>query len=403
MSLLSLSAFCAHWIFRFAYLILVTDQLTCRRNGIELQKDLVRRLEHVHRQGEDSAKNLRENTKNLRDALVSGNASLHADINTLTQTSQALLPAQESIKSNLAVLHDTMSTGQDIVIQKLDTMSQMLQSSTILTASTEDVLARLVRAELRRVIPPAVQQCFAKFKGSHDSQDEEIKKMIDEMAYQLGSRAGGNQQHDVEPCHGSLPETTIAPTHMPQDSIDLATPISPATAVLGRSNSNYQNRPRSLHHQKWSCSWTFHWRIGTLRVIVSTTVTKRRESPDYRVGGFVSPQKSYQVTVQFIPAQSLIQLRGLELSVGNRQDQRGYYQICKFLSTFAVVPSDAEVFRFVRENNIDGIQDLFQRRLAAPSDRNIFGSTLLMVPSHLRPYCSYRTDTLPVGCILRSR
>ena len=260
----------------------------------------------------------------------------------------------------------------------------MLQSCTILTAPTEDVLARIFRAELQRVIPPVVQQCFDKFKGSHDSQHEEIKKMIDEMAYQLGSRAGGNQQHDVEPCHGSLPETAIAPTHIHQDSIHLAPPLAPVTAVLGGSNSDYQSRPRDLHHQKWSCSWTFHWRIGRLRVIISTTVTKRRESPDYRVGGFVSPQKSYQVTVQFIPAQSLIQLRGLELSVANRQDQRGYYQICPLLSTFAVVPSDAEVFRSVKDNNIEGIQNLFQRRLAAPSDRTISGRTLLMVPSLLR-------------------
>ena len=259
----------------------------------------------------------------------------------------------------------------------------MLQSRTILTASTKDVLAPIFRAEVRRVIIPAVQQCFDKFKGSPDSQHEEIIKKIDEMANQLGSIAGGNQQHNVESCHGSLPETAIAPTHIPQDSIDLATPLAPVTAVLGGSMSNYPNRPRGLHHKKWSCSWTFDWRIGTLRVTISTTVTKRRESPDYRVGGFFSPQKSYRVTVQFIPAQSLIQLRGLELSVANRQDQRGYYQICPLLSTFAVVPDDAEVIRFVEENNIAGIQNLFQKRLAAPSDRDKNGSTLLMVPSLL--------------------
>ena len=289
------------------------------------------------------------------------------------------------------------------MIQSLNTMSQMLQSCTILTAPTEDVLARIFRAELQRVIPPVVQQCFDKFKGSHDSQHEEIRKMIDEMAYQLGSRAGGNQQHDVEPCHGSLPETAIAPTHIHQDSIHLAAPLAPVAAVLGGSNSDYQSRPRGLHHQKWSCSWTFHWRIGRLRVIISTTVTKRRESPDYRVGGFVSPQKSYQVTVQFIPAQSLIQLRGLELSVANRQDQRGYYQIFPLLSTFAVVPDDAEVIRFVHKNNIDGIQDLFQRRLAAPSDRDSGGSTLLMLPSLLRSNYSYRTESSIAGCIARTR
>ena len=268
--------------------------------------------------------------------------------------------------------------------ERLNTFSQMLQSSTILTAPTEDLLARLFRAE--------IHQCLNTFMGSHNSHLEDIKKKIDEMANQLGSIAGGNQQHGVWPCHGSLPEKTIAPTHIPQDSIDLATPLAPVTAVLGGSNSNYQNRPRGLHHQKWSCSWKFHWRIGMLRVTISTTVTKRRESPDYRVGGLSSPQKSYQVTVQFIPAQSLIQLRGVELSVANRQDQRGYYQICPLLSTFAVVPKDAEVFRFVGKNNIEGIQNLFQKRLAAPSDRNKDGTTLLMVSSLLPSYYVLRVQ-----------
>ena len=279
--------------------------------------------------------------------------------------------------------------------ERLNTVSQMLQSSTILTAPTEDLLARLFRAE--------IHQCLNTFMGSHNSHLEDIEKKIDEMANQLGSIAGGNQQYGVWPCQGSLPSTTIALTHIHQDSIHLAPPLAPVTAVLGGSNSDYQSRPRGLHHQKWSCSWTFHWRIGKLRVIISTTVTKRRESPDYRVGGFVSPQKSYKVTVQFIPAQSLIQLRGVELSVANRQDQRGYYQICPLLSTFAVVPSDAEVFRLVKDNNIEGIQNLFQKRLAAPSDRNESGETLLMVPSLLRSNYSYRTDTFTVGCIARSR
>ncbi|KAI4101028.1 MAG: hypothetical protein LQ339_005256 [Xanthoria mediterranea] len=342
--------------------LLLLLQTFAQRNGIEFQDDFVRRLEHIHRQGEDSAKNLRKDTKNIRDELVLGNASLHAnintlhtDVNTLAQTSQALLPAQESVKSSLAVLHDTMSTGQYTVIERLNTMSQMLQSCTVLTAPTEDVLARRFRAKLQRLIMPAVEQCFDKLKWSRDNQLEEIKKKIDEMTNQLGSRASGDQQHDVEPCHGSLPETAIAPTDIPQDSIDLAAPLAPVTAVLGGSNSNYQNRPRGLHHQKWS-------------------FTKRRESPDYRVGGFFSPQKSYQVTVQFIPAQSLIQLRGLELSIANRQDQRGYYQICPLLSTFAVVPVDAEVFRLVKDNNVEGIQNLFQKGLAAPSDRNEYGA-----------------------------
>ncbi|KAI4220780.1 MAG: hypothetical protein LQ349_008003 [Xanthoria aureola] len=232
--------------------LILSLQTFAQRNGIELHNDLVRRLEHIHRQGKDSTRNLREDAKNLRDELALGNASLHANfntsqadikalhadvntmqadikalhanvntlhanvntsqadikalhadvntmqadikaldanvntlhanVNTLTQTSQAPLPAQESVKSSLAVLHGTILIGQDTLIEILNT---------ILTALTKDVLARLFRAELRRVIIPAGRQCFHTFpKGSYDNQFEEIKKKVDEMAYQLDSAAG---------------------------------------------------------------------------------------------------------------------------------------------------------------------------------------------------------------------
>ncbi|KAI4263553.1 MAG: hypothetical protein L6R42_001308 [Xanthoria sp. 1 TBL-2021] len=385
--------------------LILALQSFAQRNGIGLQNDLVRRLEHIYRQDEDSA-------KNLRDELVSGNARLHADLSMLAQTSQALLPAQESLRYGFANLHEAVSTGQNTVIERLNTIGESLsqiqirdnhlQSSTVLTAPTEDVLPRLVRAELLRVIMPTVQQCFDTFKGNRDTQLEDIRKMIDQMAQQLGSRSSGNEHDNVKVklSHGSLPEIGSAPSHICQDSADLATPRDRAT--IASSISNYQNQPKGRHYQKWSYPWIFRWKIGTLRVTISTQVTKRKISPDYRADGFLSPQKSYRVTIEFVPAQALIQLRGLNLSVANTQDQRGYYQICPFLSTFAVIPKDAEIMRFVMKNNIEGIQDLFQRGLAAPSDREEDGTTLLMVDSDTMEATSTSQSCL-IDCITQAQ
>ncbi|KAL8757874.1 MAG: hypothetical protein Q9199_001902 [Rusavskia elegans] len=334
-----------------------------QRNGIGLQN------------------HLREGAKNIREELVSGNSRLHADLNMLTQTSQALLPAQESLKSGFANLQEAISTGQNTVIERLNTIGESLsslqirdhylQSSTILTAPTEDVLARLFRVEVRRVIMPSVQQCCDTFKGSRDSQLEEIRKKIDEMALRLGSKSNGNRHDNVNSSQGSLPDVGSAPSHICQASAYLAPPCDLSTIASGISN--YQNQPKGQYYKKWSYSWRFRWKIGTLRVTISTSVTKRKISPDYRSGGFSSPQKLYRVTIQFVPALSLIQLGGLNLSVANTQDQRGYYQICPFLSTFAVVPDDAKILEFTEDNDIEGIQDLFQRGLAAPSDRDTNG------------------------------
>ncbi|KAL8718775.1 MAG: hypothetical protein Q9181_008157, partial [Wetmoreana brouardii] len=101
-------------------------------------------------------------------------------------------------------------------------------------------------------------------------------------------------------------------------------------------------------------------------------------SPEYRIGEVPSPQKAYRVAIEFLAARSLIQLRGLTLSVASTQDQRGYHQICPLISTFAVVPEDAEIMGFALMDDVEGIQDLFERRLAAPSDRDKWGWTPLM-------------------------
>ena len=245
-----------------------------------------------------------------------------------------------------------------------------MRSSTILTAPTEDVLARVFRAELRRVIMPTVQQCFDKYKSNSDSQLDEIKRSIDEMTQQLGSKA------DVEVRDYGSTTSQISPEVVHgsgQTDPDLTIVTTAGSRVENRNEANV----RSVKYLRRS--WVFDWAIGKLWVTVSTSVTKRKTSPVYRIGKTPVSRKAYRVTIDFQPAQSLVSLRGLTISVASTQDQRGYYQICPFLSTFAVVPNDAEVMLFAWDNDVEGLQDLFARRLAAPSDRDDRGRTPLMV------------------------
>lgn len=277
-----------------------------------------------------------------------------------------------------------------------------VQSNTVVTAPTEDLVARVFRAEVRRVVIPAIQQCFDTFKASPNHQLDEIRQEIEEMTQQLVSRFNGNEPsskpNNVNPSHSSSPATDEAPSHIHQDSADLVNPCDDLEMTVS-GVPNCRNQPKGQHFQKRSCSWTFCWRIGKLRVTISTTVTKRKISPDYRSSGCTSPKKACCVKIEFIPALTLVLRRGLHLSVENTRDQRGYYQICPFLSTFAIVPYDAEVWRFISENNVEGIQILFQKGFAAPNDRDEQGRTLLMV--YILPYnhCKRRTDTYLDGCV----
>ncbi|KAL8880193.1 MAG: hypothetical protein Q9198_002349 [Flavoplaca austrocitrina] len=325
------------------------------RSNSRFHDDFIQRLEHNYRKHEDD-------TKTLQDLLISGNAGLHADLTNLTQTFQALLPAQEAFRSGLDSLNDAVSTGQSILNTRLEDISTTwscisvrnnhLESSTIVVAPSEDVLAR--------AIMPTVQQCLEKLKASPDPQLDDIRKKIGVMPPSSWSSTPSRSQ-----------------SHIHQDSVDLINPCDLRDSTFGASQ--HQNQAKSRLYKRWLCSWGFRWTIGGLFVTISTSVTKRSTSPDYSTSGFVPSQKACRITVTFTPAISLYQFRGLQLSVKNTRDQRGYNQICPFLSTFAVVPSDAEVIECARMNDVEGLQSLFQRGLAAPSDRDKGGRTPLMI------------------------
>ena len=63
----------------------------------------------------------------------------------------------------------------------------------------------------------------------------------------------------------------------------------------------------------------------------------------------------------------------------SKQDQRGYYQICPMISTFAIVSHDADAFICVMRGDISGLQYLFEAQLAAPTDRDLNSISLLHV------------------------
>ena len=135
--------------------------------------------------------------------------------------------------------------------------------------------------------------------------------------------------------------------------------------------------------RSWSRSWIFRWRIGVLFVTVSAIQSRsrlqRRSYQAFKIMKPSSARHTYRVSLEFQPASSLWVRRGISMVCKSQQDQRGYYQICPMISTFAIISNDAEVFRCVVKADIPGLQYLFQARLAAPTDRNKDSMSLLHV------------------------
>ncbi|KAL8868146.1 MAG: hypothetical protein Q9174_005181 [Haloplaca sp. 1 TL-2023] len=250
-------------------------QTFTQRNDIRTQENILQGLEQNNRQHG-------EGIRSLRKELKTSNAGLHANLTNLTQRSEALLPSQEALRSGLTDLYDTVSAGQSTINAGLDnistTLSQMsirndaLHSSTVVTAPTEDVLARIFRAELLRVLLPTVEQCFDQFKASPDPQLAAMRRKIDEMAHHLSSSPADRTSGDINSARIASPEAGNTSSHIYQDSPDLAYPHDTRASSFGTPTFRKQRRL----HQQWIRYWTFHWKIGTVRVSISTAANKRQ-------------------------------------------------------------------------------------------------------------------------------
>ena len=253
-----------------------------------------------------------------------------------------------------------------------------IHSESLLSEPNEHILARVFRAELQRVIIPTVKQCFDQYKANSDSRLDSINNSIDEMAHQLERELHSNTR-DISEVPTQEPSIAISSPESSEEVKACGTNASATSISLDCFAPNGQHvSGRRIRH--WRHSWIFRWAIGTCWVTISTSqLGRRRESNVFYTGDTPFSQTAYRVTIDFQPAQSLLAMRGITLSMGRTQDQRGYSRICPSMSTFAVVPQSADVMSFARTNNVEGLQHLFRRGLAAPSDRTELGKTPLIV------------------------
>ena len=186
----------------------------------------------------------------------------------------------------------------------------------------------------------------------------------------------GNQESAIDSQDPELrkevfPYQDHAPETMDQSS-DVAVP--------------YNNYPVQPWSRSWYRSWTFRWRIGvlTVRTTASQQRVRQQEFHAFKHGKARSTRYSYLVSVDFRPAPSLLIARGISIQCQSQQDQRGFYEICPRLITFAIVPNDAEVFECVRNRDLAGLKLLFETGQAAPTDRTDELDSLLHVRNCLR-------------------
>lgn len=329
------------------------------------------------------------NTKNeLQADIGTLGIGLHDALRAFGQKAQESLTEQGHLKRLLESQHLSLNENQATIMNEIQAVRSSLsdinisnshiRSATTVNVPTEAAVARVIRAELRRVLKPTIEQCLNTFKANSDDQSRNMLKKLDEMAEYFGQDLSETSRNRSSSASHSRPDAAIDKKCVQDDA--------GATGMLESAQTDFESstvpeRPevflvrRSKH---WRRSKVITWAIGTLWVTVSSTHTTSNVS---YAGEILQPRTAYRIQIQFQPAQSLATLRGLMLSLETKQDQRGYYQVCPLLATFAIVPRDADVTIFAEQNDVAALQCLFERRLAAPNDRDEYGITALMVRS----------------------
>ena len=322
---------------------------------------------------------------NVQDGIQQTQSSINQRLDEVARVESDNFTAQTSTLNGIRVLAENIPKNHTTTMNKLDQLASTLasirmggghrRSITTLQASTSDTFTKILRAELKRVVQPTVEEYLDSYKSNHEVQLEGIRRNLDQIILDLGhssqdadvpnhtkgfeDSAMSAEESDTQDNDGLPRESTTENTDLIYNGVGLGT-LSDDGAV-------------GVWGQSWTRSWVFNWRIGVLTVTISASFSRsqhrRRDCQAFKIRKPSSTRHTYRVSLDFQPAPSLWVRRGISMVCESQQDQRGYYQICPMLSTFAIVPLESEVFVCVYERDIQGLQVLFGAGLAAPTDR----------------------------------
>ena len=253
-----------------------------------------------------------------------------------------------------------------------------MQSCNTLQATSTNAICRMLRAELTSVVMPTVEEHLNSYKANQNAQLESIRKSLDQIVSDFGhlsvdknaslNEHGNNQSPEADPHDTELQNDAYVPhcRHPAKATDNLFDAFRP-----GPSDSNLVVQSWTL---LWRRTWIFRWPIGVMIVHVSFSHCRspgtRRTFEAFANAPPPLTRYSSFVSITFRPAPSFLIARGISLECTGQQDQRGFYQICPMLATFAIIPDDAEAIKCVIGDDVDGLRALFDAGLAAPTDRN---------------------------------
>ena len=236
-----------------------------------------------------------------------------------------------------------------------------IQEASRQCTSDADSFACMLRQQLIGLLPEITECISTEVKKEVRGYPKALETAINKAVNQA---IGEHSQES--PKHISNAQTCTTP-----DSIKNGLPHQ-STRQSNRRCTLPEDGVEAIRHDDTYLSrnaWCLQWTVGTLYIQISRTS-----------GRYGRRDGQFQIKITFRPNSALF-TRGLTALWASKLDSRGYAQLSPMISTFAVVPRDAEVFRQAISGNIYGLRKLFAEGRAAPTDQDPYGFTLLHVCS----------------------
>ena len=275
--------------------------LCARRTGIKvyenisnLQDDMQSHITNTDRSFEKQS----SISQQLDEAARSQSSSFTAQTNTLKAIRMLAEPILDNHNKTVTKLDELGST-----LASMRMSEGYLHSTRTFQAPSTDVLRRLLRAELRRVVKPTLEGYLDSYKSSHDAQLEGIRKNLDQIVLDLGrsQQEEATMKHN-ESCQGSsksidefdMQDDGSLPLEFTNEDMDHV------SGGIGPGALSYSPFADSWS-RSWRRTWIFRWRIGVLVVTVSTSYLRprfpRRECQAYKISKPSSARCSYRVVL----------------------------------------------------------------------------------------------------------
>ncbi|KAK0714405.1 hypothetical protein B0T21DRAFT_454633 [Apiosordaria backusii] len=333
-----------------------TSMIQLQQEHARLHASVAELRDTIQRLAEEGRR--RDSVETLRDNLLAAHSNTQM---LLAQQNDVLSSSQTMMESNMSGLQSQLreiQQSQDGHLQRISTAV----SQTLLSADSEEILARIVRVETRRALQPLINR----FDG--------VEGVIDQISTTLSNPARYQTNR----------ETAVVPVR-PDGGEDLAILKEVESNPTTFSSRDLNGTPRSAvfkEIQLSSYSKWIHTRWGWLYIRVTTY---RVRSPFTRGNSI-----HFGFQINFTPRPCLFS-RGISVVHMSGPDNSGFYSICPRIMTYPVYSDESPIMRLLEADDVNGIREMLHRGELSIRARDEHGDGLLRASMFAGAYniCSY--------------